>query len=227
MRTYSRLSSLLVLTFALSVALFTTVHAAPSTRTASPTPASISYEGNFLKTLERVPQAPQDWHPLRDRYGRYGMAVPAEWVEGTPPADQEGMLYSLVAGESTPRDNFSANVVISQTQAPSHFVMKPDMVTRLATQMATDMKDYKYVVRDKAFTQVDGVPCVIVGGTLEVDGKVLRNLQVRLVHRDVNYLITFTSLEKYYPQYEPLFARLVKTIAFEREQPGGSPTPRT
>jgi hypothetical protein len=214
-----RPSFCLIALLVLSLASSRPVGAAPSARPTAP----VSYEGNFLKTLSRAPEAPSEWHPLQDKYGRFAIAVPADWTEGSAPPDQESMMYALVAGEIQGHDNFNANLVVSQTQAPPDFHMKASMVAPLAAQMARSMKAYHYVIKDKAFTTVDHVPCVIIGGTLEVDQRELRNLQVRLVHRGVNYLFTFTALDKYYGQYEPLFARLVKSIVFERE--GGLPSP--
>ncbi|NDD27930.1 MAG: hypothetical protein EB084_06665 [Proteobacteria bacterium] len=186
---------------------------------ASSAPDSVSWAGTFLKTLSRVPEPGADWHPLRDRFGRYALAVPADWVEGTLPEDTQGLLYSLVAGEAQPRDGFNANMVVSQTQVPKSYTLKAAMAADMAKRMTAEMKPYKYAVKDRAFTRIDGLPCIIIGGTLEVDGRPLRNLQLRIAHREVSYLFTFTALEKTYAQFEPLFARVVRAIAFERETP--------
>ena len=185
----------------------------------------VTYLGTFLKTLSRAPDVTSEWHPLQDKYSRFNMAVPADWVEGTTPADQEGMLYALVAYEVQSREGFNANLIVSQTQAADGFVMKPSMVAAIADKMIADMKPYKFVVKDKAFAWIDGVPCVIIGGSMEIDGRKLRNLQLRMVYRGLNYLFTFTVLESQYAQCEPVFARQVKSLVFERETPSPSSSP--
>lgn len=200
------------------------VNAAPAVKT-PPSPVSKTFSGTFLKTLSHATEADSDWRPLQDRFGRFQMAAPPSWAEGTCPADQQEMLYALVAFELQTRDGFNANLIVSQTQAAQGFVMKPAMANAIAEKMAVDMKAYHFEVKDKAFTTIDGIPCVIVGGTMAIDGRVLRNLQLRMVHRGLNYLFTFTALDKDYAQCEPMFARLTKSLAFEREAPAATPTP--
>lgn len=222
-------STLLGLVLGAVLLTFGGVHAAPKS---APSHAPTSYLGTFIKTLSKAPDAASDWHPLQDKYSRFTLAMPADWAEGVTPADQEGMLYAVVAYEVQPREGFNANLIVSQTQAAEGFVMKPSMVAAIADKMTADMKGYHFAVKDKAFAWIDGVACVIIGGSLEIDGRKLRNLQLRLVHRGLNYLFTFTAPDAEYAKCAPTFARIVKSLAFERETPtplatpSGSPSPR-
>lgn len=205
--------------------VLTTFGGAQAAPRSAPTHVPTSYLGTFIKTLAKAPDAASDWHPLQDKYSRFTMAMPADWAEGATPVDQEGVLYAVVAYEAQPRDGFNANLIVSQTQAAEGFVMKASMVAAIADKMAADMKSYHFVVKDKAFAWIDGVPCVIIGGSMEIDGRKLRNLQLRMVHRGLNYLFTFTAPDSEYAKCEPMFARLVKSLAFERETPTPAATP--
>lgn len=196
--------------------------ASPSA-TASPPPAgTVSYAGTFIKALAKAPQHGEDWRIQTDRFGRFAVYAPGDWVEGTMPQDSEGMMYALVLGESQPHDGFAANLVVSQTQAPDDYRMTPAMLSELAAQTVEQMKPYHYVLHEKSFTAIDGVPSVIVGGTFENGGRALRNLQLRIALRGVNYLFTLTCPDTAYAQYEPLFAEMVKSAVFEKT-PAASP----
>ena len=181
-------------------------------------------EGSFIRTLGRAPGAAADWQLVQDRFGRFLMAVPPDWAQ--LPSENFGDSYNVVAGDQTPRDGFSANLMITQENPPADLKIKAEYVPTLAREIGKQLKKYHYALRDQAFTRLDGVPCMVVGGTMEVQGRTLRSLQMRLLHRGVYYLVTFTSLERYYGQYEAVFARIARTLLFERPgQPLQSPIP--
>ncbi|MBM3463711.1 MAG: hypothetical protein FJX76_16555 [Armatimonadetes bacterium] len=184
--------------------------------------ASNPGEGTFVKTLSRAPGAGRDWRTVLDRYGRFKLNIPVEWTEYPP--EQYGDNYNLVVGENSARDGFTANFNVIFLEVPSDYKLTESMVSSLAKETLKSAQQYHYVVKDKAFTKLGGIPCVVLGGTLNVQGRHLRNLQIRIVHRQMNYLFTFTTLDKSYAQYEPLFARFARSLVFERED-GTWPSP--
>ncbi len=180
-------------------------------------PASISMVGHFLKTLQRVPAPPDEWRKLTDMYDRFSIALPNDWVEGQLPDGGNGVVYSLCIGEGTARNNFHANLIVSMTQVPKTFHVTPALLPSLAQGMKKLMigRHLRYVLEDEAFTHIASFPCAILGGTWTTsDGHILRNLQLRVAIDGFNYVMTFTALNHYYLEYEPLFARLIKSISF-------------
>ena len=181
-------------------------------------------EGTFVKTLARVPGATATWQLVQDRFGRFAMALPPDWTQ--QPTDTYGESYNVVAGDSVPRDGFSANLQVTQEVPPEGFKINAHSVPVVAREVSRQLQKYTYVIKDQAFTRVDGIPCIVLGGAMTIQGRTLRNVQMRLIHRKVMYTVTFTSLERYYIQYEPVFARIAATMLFEREGvPLQSPVP--
>lgn len=190
--------------------------------------AAAKPSGSFFKTLARAPGPAPEWRAVEDRFGRFIIRLPDDWVEQEP--ESYGDSYNLVAGEAAPRDSFAANLIVTQQAAPDGYRLKPALVEALVRHQTKAMQQYGYAVRDRGFIKLDGIPCVVLGGTMTVNGRELRNLQLRIVYRGINYLMTFTSLNQHYPQYEPLFARLVHSLEFERPDgswPSPSPSPTT
>jgi hypothetical protein len=176
----------------------------------------------FFKTLARVPAAGRDWRELIDRNSRFKLQVPADWVD--VPAASYGDAYNVVAGEATPVQGFSANLNVVQQLVEETTTLKASMVEDVAKKMESGEQGIRFKVVERAFTPLGGKDCMLLGGVFDSRGRTLRSVQLRMVHRQVSYLFTFTSLEASYPSYEPLFARIMRTVVFERAD-GTWPTP--
>lgn len=188
--------------------------AAPTALPKSPTP--------FYKSLARVPGPGREWHPLIDRYSRFKLSVPADWIE--VPAANYGDAYNLVTGEAAPTQGFSANLNVVQQGVDDKTTLKASLLEPTAHQMESGEQGIRFRVVEKAFAPVGGKDCLLLGGVFEDHGRTLRALQMRFVHRQVSYLFTFTCLDATYPSYEPLFARIMHTLVFERAD-GSWPSP--
>lgn len=197
------------------------VAAAPQ-HVAAPHHASPAVKGTFLKTLARAPGPARDWRSVLDRYGRFQLYLPSDWVEQAP--EGYGESFNLVVGEATPRDSFNANLIVTQQMGPEHLTVKAKDVDEAARKRVSDNKKYRYALKEKGLAKVGGVPCGILSGTMEMPGRTVRSTEVFTAYRGMFYIVTFTCLEKYHPQYEPLFARFLKSLVFERPD-GTWPTP--
>ena len=180
----------------------------------SRTVASKETRTPFFKTLARVPGPGPQWHQAVDRYGRFRLHLPPDWMEVAP--ESYGEACSLVAGEAVPTRGFSANLSVQMRQEEPGYSLKESMVGEIADMMESGQSSLGYRVVEKAYAPLGGKTCLLIGGRFRDHGRELRNLQLRVVYRGNSYLFTFTCLGELYAGYEPLFARMTRTLVFER-----------